>query len=1081
MSRCTPDDPKVPCWAAAFGPRRWLAYLAAVAASFLIAGRMDFGLADEPPYDCRFTEQTITIDGRCDEPAWQGAVVIDRFTQPWLGADEPAASAATQARLLWDREFLYLAADMDDADLYADITEHDGDTWNNDVFELFLKPDIDEAGYYEFQVTPNNTRFDLFLPRRGHVRRFRRAREFHVESAVTVRGTLDRWDDRDQGWTVEMRIPWSDLVPTGGRPEPGATWRFALCRYDYDIARESPELSTTAALATDGKPDFHRHERYNAIRFGGPDERADAKPYGIPRFIPVTTSRVRGAPETPPYTVERTLPLARLSCPITVVHQPGTDLLLYVTEPDNYLPSKVMRMRDTPDAFMPETLIEVDHPERRLGTLHTAIVFHPRFLDNGYVYIATNGPCQPGAIEQVSRVTRYVIDREPPYRFHQETAKVIVEWDSDGHNGGDMAFGPDGMLYVTSGDGTSDSDKDLAGQDLARLRSKVLRIDVDIPDDRSKEGHAYAVPADNPFVDQPGIRPETWAYGFRNPWRIFIDQPTGQVWVANNGQDLWEQIYLVERGANYGWSLMEGGHPFDLSRSQGPHPISKPVADHSHAEARSMTGGLVYRGRALPELEGCYLYGDFLTGRIWALRHDGERVIRHDLLADTELRITSFALDSRGELLITDHQTDERGGFYRLVRRPPSVPRPFPRRLSESGLFASIREHAMAPGVLPYAVNSPLWSDGTHKVRFLALPATTDSEGRPTPQPIDVTNSNGWSFPNGTVFVKSFAIDALDGDPSARRWIETRFMLKEGGKWAGYSYEWNDDQTDAELVDAEGKDRDYPLRPAGAEHERPAAFAGGPTVLRWRYPSRTECLVCHSRASNFVLGFCTVQLNRDFDYAAALGAGHTIDNQLRTLEHLGMVRSNWWEDALEQATDRAPPRPADESRGAREARRRQIAARWAAPITLTATASLPASRSRLLTRSPENTNRLVDPRDPTADIASRARSYLHSNCGSCHQRSGGGNAMISLLFRDAFLEHPLAEQRLLGERPMHHTFGFPDACIVAPGDPARSVLYQRIARRGPGQMPQLATNVIDEQGVAVVREWIELLGKPAVP
>ena len=1045
--------------------------------------------ADAGPYECRFTEEPITIDGRIDEPAWQEAVVIDRFSLPWLAPHAPPAEKATRARLLWDREHLFVAADMDDADLYADIKEHDGATWTNDVFEIFLKPAADTPCYYEFHVTPANTRYDVFLPRRGHGERFRREREFHVTSAVCVHGTLDRWDDRDDGWTVELRIPWTDLLPTGGRPEPGDEWRFALCRYDFDVAREKPELSTSAPLRSLPYPDFHHVEDYDPIRFSGPGAHGGGKPYGIPRHVPVTTNQVVGTPDPPPpYIVERALPKARLSCPITVVHQPGTDLLLAITEPEGYHPTQVIRMRDAPDAFEPETLIDVDHPDPRKGTVHYSIVFHPRFSETGYVYIGSNGPPRqrledstsgdPAMARRMTRVTRYVIDREPPYRFHPETAEVIIEWDSDGHNGGDMAFGPDGMLYVTSGDGTSDSDADLTGQDLTRLRSKVLRIDVDHPDEHVPgDGRAYSVPADNPFVGRHGARPETFAYGFRNPWKISIDHATAGIWVANNGQDLWEQIYLVERGHNYGWSVMEGGHPFDLDRVAGPHPFSKPVADHSHAEARSITGGLVYRGKALPELEGCYLYGDYLTGRVWALEPDGTEVVRHELLADTELRITSFALDSRGELLITDHQTEGRGGFYRLVRRPrpPQPPRPFPRRLSESGLFTSIPRHVMAPGVIPYAVNSPLWSDGAHKVRFLALPSRRDHAGRAEPEPIDVTDVNGWNFPDGAVLVKSFALEREAGNPATRRWIETRFMLKEAGEWAGYSYEWLDDQTDALLVEAAGKDRAFPVRTTDL-----VAHPDGVKTQQWRYPARVECMVCHSRAANFVLGLCTVQLNRDFDYAAVLGSGHAADNQLRTFEHLGMLRSDWWGEAVGRLQWRLQEARTAGDQPERDQRVKQHLARLLAPLDASGQAT-PARRSRLLTRAPEATRRLVDPHDATHDLASRARSYLQANCASCHQKSGGGNAMFDLLFLSAFSGRDLAAQRLLDERPMHHSFGLPDARIVAPGDPSRSVLYARISRRGPGQMPQLATTVVDESAVAVVRAWIESLGSAAAP
>jgi glucose/arabinose dehydrogenase len=286
---------------------------------------------------------------------------------------------------------------------------------------------------------------------------------------------------------------------------------------------------------------------------------------------------------------------------------------------------------------------------------------------------------------------------------------VIIEWDSNGHNGGDMAFGPDGMMYVGSGDGTSDSDADLAGQNLTTLRSKILRIDVDHSDeDTPNDGRHYSVPTDNPIFDVgspiatvKGARPETYAYGLRQPWRVVIDRATSQIWVGNQGQDLWEQIYLIDRGANYGWSIVEGTHKFNDDQKAGPTPISKPVAEHPHAEARAMTGGLIYKGSALPELYGAYLYGDYSTGRIWGIRHDGTKVTWHKLIADSTLQITAFGTDSKGEILICDHQPGDRGGFYRLVPTPPvsTDQPPFPTKLSESGLFADVAKQPRRSGV----------------------------------------------------------------------------------------------------------------------------------------------------------------------------------------------------------------------------------------------------------------------------------------------------------------------------------------------------------------------------------------------
>src|SRR5262249_1110691 len=299
-----------------------------------------------------------------------------------------------------------------------------------------------------------------------------------------------------------------------------------------------------------------------------------------------------------------------------------------------------------------------------------------------------------------------------------KSAKVIIEWESDGHNGGDLAFGNDGLLYVSSGDGTSDSDTNRTGQDLSKLLAKVLRIDVDHPD----PGKAYSVPKDNPFGGVKGARPETWAYGFRNPWRLHIDRKTGDLWVGQNGQDLWEEVYLVQKGANYGWSAYEGSHPFYVDRLRGPSPLSKPIAEHPHSEMRSLTGGVVYRGEKLPDLRGAYVYGDWSTGKIFGIRHEKGRVTWHKELATTTLQITGFGLDSHGELLIADHGS----GYYRLEPTPKEAnPPKFPTKLSETDLFTDVKAHRPHPALVPYSVNAALWSDGAEKERFIALPGLT--------------------------------------------------------------------------------------------------------------------------------------------------------------------------------------------------------------------------------------------------------------------------------------------------------------------------------------------------------------------
>jgi hypothetical protein len=203
--------------------------------------------------ECRRATSRIRVDGMLDEAAWDSAQGLKDFAVFW---QERKPVTATNARLLWDNSYLYFAAEMDDQDLFALTTERNGMTWEDDVFELFFKPAVDKPAYYEFQVNAQNTHLELFLPSRGAggYRRF-----------APLTKDLG-YEDRDRGWTVEGRIPWTAFKATGGRPAVGARWKFALCRYDYSVALERTELSSTAPLT---QPDFHRYEDYGELLFVG--------------------------------------------------------------------------------------------------------------------------------------------------------------------------------------------------------------------------------------------------------------------------------------------------------------------------------------------------------------------------------------------------------------------------------------------------------------------------------------------------------------------------------------------------------------------------------------------------------------------------------------------------------------------------------------------------------------------------------------------------------------------------------------------------------------------------------------------
>ena len=974
----------------------------------------------QPPsnkFECRWADTPITLDGLADEPAWTHAQPITAFHVPWLGAGKARlARTSTTAKLLWDREYLYFHCDMEDSDLFADIAEHDGDLWKNDVFELFLRPDSAKTGYYEFQVSAAGTTFDAFYPKYDldAIPKQSKAGTFKFDAKVKLRGTLNKRDDTDKGWSVEGRIAWTDFGRAGGRPAAGEAWKLNLCRFDYNANWNEPELSCVANITKKTlSAFFHQSDDYATLTFVGPDA-ATAKPFGLDSAPRPTSSTVVGFPDPPPpFVAVRALDKFRPEFPIRVEPIPGGTDMLLVTQPRSYGPTQVWSFAQSAEVTEAGATKLMDTPHG--GTAYD-IAFHPKFADNGFVYIGWNGNT-PARKKKYSAITRYTMTKKAPYKIDEKSATTIVEWESDGHNGCAVCFGENGLMYVTSGDGTSDSDTNLTGQRTDLMLAKVLRIDVDNlgePGGVSSRRN-YSIPKDNPYVDKKEFVPETWAYGLRNPWRMCYDAKAKQLWVGQNGQDLWEQAYLVKKGENYGWSVTEGSHPFYPERKAGPTPIVKPTVEHHHSEARSLTGGVVYRGKKFPELDGAYIYGDYSTGHVWAVKHTGEKIEWHKKIAITTLKITNFALDRDGELLICHHAAPGDGGFFTLAPNPAKHADTFPKKLSDSGLFASVKDHAMKPGVIPYSVNAPFWSDSAHKARFLAVPEGT----------IGYRRTNGWEFPDKTVLVKSFALDTTEGDPATRKWIETRFMTKQGGEWYGYSYKWNDAGTDATLVEANGADVKYTI-----------ATKGGAAEQVWHYPGRAECMVCHSRAANYVLGLCEVQMNKDHTYPT-----RRTDNQLRVLEHLGLLSVNW-------AGEAGAAKPEPNQREPKE--------------------------SPLLHVPPAALKRLADPYDAAQPLEQRAKAWLHTNCATCHVEAGGGNAQLQL-------DYPTAwdKMRLIDAPPVHPVTGRADWKLIASGAPDKSEVLRRIGARGPnsGQMPPLSSTRVDTRGVELMTEWCKSLKK----
>lgn len=293
------------------------------------------------------------------------------------------------------------------------------------------------------------------------------------------------------------------------------------------------------------------------------------------------------------------------------------------------------------------------------------LAFHPRYQETGEFYVYYTNRHAP----HQNVVARYRVSKDDPNRADRDSEEILLTFDKPfwNHDGGTICFGPDGRLYIAIGDGGAANDPFGNGQKLSTPLGKILRIDIDGRD----PGLAYAIPKDNPFVDQKQARPEIWAYGLRNVWRMAFDPVTGLLWAADVGQDTWEEIDLITRGGNYGWNIREGMHPFPKAKGQARGKLIDPIWEYHHDVGKSITGGHVYRGKQIPELEGYYLYADYVAGRLWALKYDPatRRVVANRPIPwPPALPILSFGEDEQGESYFTTHTLTGEG----VLRFAPS-------------------------------------------------------------------------------------------------------------------------------------------------------------------------------------------------------------------------------------------------------------------------------------------------------------------------------------------------------------------------------------------------------------------------
>ncbi|MCF6154703.1 MAG: glucose sorbosone dehydrogenase [Candidatus Brocadia sp.] len=305
-----------------------------------------------------------------------------------------------------------------------------------------------------------------------------------------------------------------------------------------------------------------------------------------------------------------------------------------------------------------------------LGLL--GLAFHPDYEKNGYFYVNYTAPKPLRSV-----IARYSVSTTNSNSADKKSELILFQVNQpySNHNGGQLAFGLDGYLYIALGDGGSAGDPQNNGQNKSSFLGKILRLDVNCTSDDKN----YCIPPDNPFAgNTQGYKEEIYAYGLRNPWRFCFDSVTGRLWTGDVGQDLWEEIDIVEKGKNYGWKIMEGNHCYKSS-SCNTSGLALPIWEYGHDDQGgcSVTGGYVYRGKIFPELSGRYLYGDYCTGRVWALKYDGINPVSNALLLKEDINISSFGVDKYNEVYLCDLD----GKIYKLAT---NTPRPTPTSPSQT-------------------------------------------------------------------------------------------------------------------------------------------------------------------------------------------------------------------------------------------------------------------------------------------------------------------------------------------------------------------------------------------------------------
>jgi glucose/arabinose dehydrogenase len=766
-------------------------------------------------------------------------------------------------------------------------------------------------------------------------------------------------------------------------------------------------------------------------------------------------------PSATGYATENALGSLTFSLPMCTAFPPGDTNRLFVAQRGGIL--RVVPNLTAPSAsdyFALTSLLSAGQTLRTDGENgFLSLAFHPNFATNRTLFVYFSIDVGGTLYQRLHQVTVSSATATSVTISQHKPLLTILDRDTN-HNGGSINFGPDGYLYLSLGDEGGGGDNRNNARFINHFRrttnpvvhrtgfwGQLLRNAVEVdpvgqpgvfppntvdPNPHIQNSTAfpsavhgnYRVPLDNPFhgytrwhsqtIDPATVRTEIFATGLRNPFRWSFDPSTGRIFLADVGQDVYEEVDIISKGDDLGWSWREGFHPFTTSQ---PYPDSSPgntnaeppppqpndppgtgfsprapIYEYDHTNdgvgndaviyGSSITGGIVYRGSRLTELFGRYLFADYNSGRVAALR-ENNGVWTGQRLISSESGFVHFGYDPRNNDALLCNLNN--GTIRRLIRSGVTGTQP-PATLAAAGVFSNLADLTPNQGIVPYEPNVPFWSDYAHKTRWFSIKNLTDT--------VAFNADGNWTFPTGMVWVKNYDIDLERGNPATRRRLETRILVKTATEVYGLSYQWDNiqsgAQTNATLVAEDGLSFPIP---------------GSSPPQTWRFPSRSECKGCHTSVGGFALSFNTRQFNRSYTYGAQT------QNQIAALSGAGYFSS---------------------------------------PVT--GIANLPS---------------LVRADDPTASLEWRVRSHLAVNCSQCHQPGGPATGNWDGRPTTATDAAGIINGILL------NTFGDPANRFIVKNDVSHSMVIKRMQGAGVPRMPPIATNERDLVAEQLVTHWIE--------